>query len=68
MATDQQNLAEAKTALHKLLTGKLPNVVIDQNGEQIRYNYTNRRGLENYITELEARISPQTNRPMTVSF
>ena len=66
--TDQERLTEARQALHDLVTGVLPHTVIDQNGEQIRYNYTNRRGLEAYITELEAKVNTRVTGPMRVCF
>lgn len=58
--TDSELLAEAKTALHKLLTGRQAAEFRDQNGEMVRYTRANLAELRRYITELEARVSPPT--------
>lgn len=52
----QQNLADAKTAYHNLTTGKLPRVVVDQNGERVEFVAANRASLYNYVSELQAKV------------
>lgn len=58
MATDAQLLAEAQTARHNLITGKLARVFMDQNGERVEFNKTSLADLDSYIRDLEARVNP----------
>lgn len=51
--TTQMLLLEAREAYHALNTGTLARVFVDQNGERVEYNSTNRQALANYIRELE---------------
>lgn len=46
----------AKLAYHNLMTGKMPRVIVDQNGERVEFTATNRTGLLNYIKELEQKL------------
>lgn len=72
MATDcETRLAEARAALHNLMTGT--KVVELRNGDQtMRYESTNRNVLADYIRQLEAECgsTPCANRrrPIGVAF
>lgn len=54
--TPEQALAEAKSALHDLLTGTSAAEITDQNGEKIRYRAIDISKLKMYIADLEAQI------------
>ncbi|AVO51222.1 gpW family head-tail joining protein [Ectopseudomonas mendocina] len=54
MATQQQ-LNEAREALHLLVTGK-STVSVQRDGKVVWFQQTNRRDLENYIAQLEAQL------------
>ncbi|RIA22656.1 gpW protein [Ectopseudomonas oleovorans] len=54
MATQQQ-LNEAREALHLLVTGK-STVSVQRDGKIVWFQQTNRRDLENYIAQLEAQL------------
>lgn len=58
MATPAQQLEEARTARHKLVTGQLARVFMDQNGERVEFVATNIAQLDAYIRELESQVSP----------
>lgn len=64
MPTEQETqLAEARLALHKLMTGSA--VVEVLHGDQrIRYTETNRVDLENYIQRLENQAGGPSGTPM----
>lgn len=47
-------LAEAKAAYHNLMTGTMPRVVVDQNGERVEFTAANKQALASYIASLEA--------------
>lgn len=64
MATNAQLLQEAKDAKHKLITGKLARVFMDQNGERVEFNRTNIADLDNYIATLEALVDPVSARSL----
>lgn len=73
MATTAQKLTQAEAAYHDLLIGKQARVFVDQNGERIEYNASNRDALRAYIAELKALISNPAadaliRRPMRVWF
>lgn len=51
-----QRLAEARTAYHKLNTGTMARVVVDQNGERVEFTAARRTDLYNYIQELESQV------------
>lgn len=55
--TIQESLAEAKAAYHELMTGRAVAEFRDQNGETVRYQAANARGLAAYILDLENKIS-----------
>ncbi len=55
--TNQERLAEAENAYHRLMTGRSVQEVVDQNGERIRYTPTNATRLGVYITELKRLIA-----------
>lgn len=57
LATLQQRLAEAETALHNALLGNAPTVVVDQNGERIEYSRTRPGDLNKYIQSLRWQIA-----------
>lgn len=69
MATQAQ-LDEARTARHKLVTGQLARVFMDQNGERIEFVSTNIGQLDAYIRQLETELSgvPLVNRPIGFTF
>lgn len=54
MATQQQ-LNEAREALHLLVTGK-STVSVQRDGKIVWFQQANRRDLENYIAQLEAQL------------
>lgn len=51
-----QRLADAKLAYHRLNTGTMARVVLDQNGEKVEFVAANRTNLYNYIQELESQV------------
>jgi hypothetical protein len=53
-------LAEAETALHNLITGKMVRVAVDQNGERVEFTMTNVSQLRAYIAELTSMIATPT--------
>ena len=60
MATQQQ-LDEARSAYHALLTGKAV-VSIQKNGRKVDYTPANRAELQRYISQLESELSYQQRR------
>lgn len=56
--TDQQKLDEARAAYHQLVTGTMPRVVVDQNGQRVEFTAANRGNLALYIQELEKLVAP----------
>ncbi len=56
MAT-QEELDEAKAALHKLLTGTQAVTVTSAEGDTVIYQKTDQQALRSYITELEAELA-----------
>ena len=61
-------LAEAKAAMHELMLGNKPRVVVDQNGERVEYTQANKRDLQSYITRLETQLSGKAVAPARVWF
>lgn len=57
-ATCPTDLADARVALKKLLTGQSARVFVDQNGERVEFTAINLQGLQNWITALEAVCGP----------
>lgn len=69
MATPAEQLAEAKAARHKLVTGQLARVFMDQNGERVEFVATNIAQLDAYISQLEGSITPTlARRPIGFTF
>jgi predicted regulator of Ras-like GTPase activity (Roadblock/LC7/MglB family) len=66
MATTTELLAEAEAAYHKLMTGTMATVFVDQNGERIEYTQANAFRLAAYIAELKRRLGPSSMGPMRV--
>lgn len=65
MLTLQQKIQEAERAYHSLITGTMPRVVVDQNGERVEFTSTNRTQLYNYIQELKSQLPcSAAQRPM----
>lgn len=72
LATLQLWLLEAKTALHKLNTGKLE-ASVSYDGKSVSYSQADRGKLEAYITKLEQQIAGLTGEtrrrgPMLLGF
>ena len=57
-------LTEARAAYHSLVTGKMPRVIVDQNGERVEFTAANKTALYNYIKELESMVEPATGTPL----
>lgn len=57
----EQRLAQAREALHKLLTGA-STVQLSYQGESITYSSTDEGRLRNYIRELESQLGIGSNR------
>lgn len=53
----KQRLDEAKDAYHDLMTGRAVRVLVDQNGERVEYQASNRNQLALYIQQLEDELS-----------
>ena len=51
--TLKTRLLEAELAYHRLQTGQMPKVVVDQNGERVEFNAGNSTKLQAYIAELK---------------
>lgn len=64
MATIQERLTEAETALHDLQIGKSARVYVDQNGERVEYTAANRSTLMAYIGSLKRQINSTVTGPM----
>ena len=57
----QDQLTEARQALHRLLTGT-QTVSIQRDGKKVEFAQTNRSDLERYISQLEAQIGAGSGR------
>lgn len=66
MATIQEQLDEAKLAYHQLQTGKMPRVVVDQNGERVEFTAANRQALYDYIKYLEGLLGTAGTVPANI--
>lgn len=51
-------LADAEKAYHQLITGTMPRVVVDQNGERVEFTAANRQDLAAYIQTLRSQCAP----------
>lgn len=47
-------LADAEQAYHALITGTMPRVAVDQNGERVEFTAANRQDLYAYIQTLKS--------------
>lgn len=56
MATTQENLDEAKAALHALMVGKKAVEVQKSDGSKVKFDLTNVNQLRAYIVDLEAQL------------
>lgn len=64
--TTEQKLADARNALHHLLTGKKA-VRVQKDGRMVEYTPASRRDLEAYISRLESELSKKNfRRPIGV--
>jgi len=69
--TKQEQLEDARAALHEAMLGRSPRVVVDSNGERIEYSAVNTAKLEGYIAKLEIEIAnggPTRRGPAGVVF
>lgn len=68
------NITEAQSAYHELMTGRAARIVIDQNGERVEFVAANRQALYLYIQSLKAQlptelqIIPRTTGPLGFMF
>jgi hypothetical protein len=63
MATVDDRISEAKSALHELVLGRRT-ATISRNGKSVTYTQTNRVDLERYIAQLKLSKSGARRRPM----
>lgn len=68
MATTAELLAEARLARHKLVTGQLARVFMDQNGERVEFTTTSLASLDIYIRQLEAMVAPTPTYRKPIGF
>lgn len=69
MATLAEQLVEAEAAYHSLMTGTMPRVFVDQNGERLEYVSANASKLAAYIQSLKDQIAgTQSGAPMRPFF
>jgi hypothetical protein len=70
LADNATLLQQAQDAKHKLVTGQLARVFVDQNGERVEYTATNVAMLDKYIAQLQALVTPncRTARPIGFIF
>lgn len=66
--TTVQNLRDAEAAYHKLVTGTMARVIVDQNGERVEYTATNAARLQQYIVQLKRELKQSSAGPMRVWF
>ena len=66
LETTKLKLKEARDSYHSLISGTMPRVVVDQNGERVEFTSTNKASLYAYIMELEAKVGcgPATLAPL----
>ncbi len=66
-----EKLADAERALHELVTGTSPRVVVDQNGERIEYTAASAPRLRAYIDDLKRQLTAPklgSNGPLRAVF
>ena len=61
--TLQEQLDDAKTQYHLLVTGQKARVYVDQNGERVEYTSTTASRLNQYIRDLESKIAGTASHP-----
>jgi gpW len=54
--TLQQQITDAETAYHNLMTGRMARVVVDQNGERVEFAAARKSDLYTYIQQLKAQM------------
>ena len=65
--TKAEQLADAETQYHLLVTGQQAKVFVDQSGERVEYTSANRGDLQKYIARLKSEVSgPNLSGPMRV--
>ena len=57
MACDPVKIEAAKDAYHRLMTGKMARVVIDQNGERVEYQKANLTALADLIRKMKMELA-----------
>lgn len=55
----ETKLAQAETALHKLMTGTAARVFVDIDGSRVEYVAANRAALIAYINDLRAQVAAE---------
>lgn len=70
MADNATLLQQALDAKHKLVTGQLARVFMDQNGERVEYTSTSITALDKYIAQLQSLVTPTcgVRRPLGFFF
>lgn len=63
-----EQLADARTQYHALLTGQKVRVIVDQNGERIEFTAANAGRLASYITSLERQLGTSRSGPARAFF
>lgn len=58
----EDQLRQARSAYHALMTGTMPRVVVDQNGERVEFVAANRQALYSHIQKLEAQLGSYDSR------
>lgn len=70
-STLADQLADAETQYHELLLGRVPRVIVDQNGERVEFTAANSSKLYAYILQLRTLIAESgtpVSGPMRVIF
>lgn len=49
-------LAEAESAYHDLSLGRMPRVIVDQNGERVEFTAARKSDLYSYILQLRSQV------------
>lgn len=64
--TLEQMIADAEAKYHKLTTGQMARVIVDQNGERVEFIGANADRLLAYINTLKAQLTRAATGPMRV--
>jgi len=67
MSTPSEQLAQAREALHRLLTGEAAVSFTDSNGEKLEYKPADAKRLAAYVETLAGEVAGQS-RPHTIRF